>query len=277
VSLRIVTPYISDAATLSSSDFVATLPVQNLQVEGRGRVARTVNATGNKTILGNFAGLSIISALVLYRTNFTSQATWRLELYSGANQTGIKVYDSGTGSALPAIGWGEFQWGLLPWGGSVFTGWGSAFSTMWFDPIGALSFRLTIADAANPAGYLEMKRLLMGNYFEPLVNVEYGLNLQWQDNSTQFRTQGNSIRTDNMALFRVLQGRLPALTQGERATFMEMTRQVALRTEVFMSVFPTVGGSLERDHAMLGKFTSMPNVLHSEFSSYKSDLTFEEV
>lgn len=277
MSLRIVTPYTSDAAVLSSSDFSATLPVGNLQVEGRGRVARTTNATGNKTILGNFTGVSVISSLVLYNHNFTSQATWRLELYDGANQTGTRVYDSGTLSALPAVGWGEFQWGLLPWGGSVFTGWGSAFSVMWFSAVGALSFRLTINDAANAAGYIQAKRLLIGSYFEPLVNIEYGMDLSWQDNSEQFRTQGGSIRTDNRVLYRALKGKLPALTPGERATYMDMVRQVALRSEVFISVFPTLGGALERDHAMLGKFTNMPNVAHREYNSYQSDLTFEEV
>lgn len=277
MSLRIVTPKISDAATLTSSDFVATLPVTNLQLEGRGRTARTTNATGNKTILGNLAGIAILSAMVLYNHNLTSQATWRLELYDGANQTGTKVYDSGTLNALPAVGWGEFQWGLLPWGGSVFTGWGSAFSVLWFDPVGALSFRLTIADAANPDGYLDMKRLLMGNYFEPLVNVEYGLNVFWQDNSEQMRTQGGSLRTDNRVQFRVARGTLPALTQGERATFVEMTRQVGLRVEVFMSIFPEIGGAMERDHSILGKFTTMPDLMHSQYNSFKSDLVFEEV
>ena len=106
MSMRIVTPSVSDAATLSSSDFVATLPVGNLQVEGRGRVSRTTNATGNKTILGDFTGVSIISALVLYNHNLTSQATWRLELYSAAGQTGTKVYDSGTINAMAAVCWG---------------------------------------------------------------------------------------------------------------------------------------------------------------------------
>ena len=277
MSIRIVTSNVSDSATLTSSDFVATLPVTNVQLEGRARVARTTNATGTKTINGNFAGASVISSCVLYNHNLTSQATWRLRMWDAAGQTGNLMYDSGTLSALPALGWGEFAWGLSPWGASVFTGWGSAFSVLWFPAVGALSFRLEITDAANPAGYIQAKRLLLGPYFEPLVNVSYGLQLYWQDNSEQRRTQGGSLRTDVRVRYRCLQGDLSYLSFTERALAMDTLRQIALRTETFVSVFPGVGGALERDYSLLGKFTSMPQFTHNQPGSHSARLAIDEV
>lgn len=277
MSARIISANISDLATLSSSDFAATLPVTNLQVEGRGRVARTTNATGNKVINGNFAAVSITSACVLYNHNLTSQATIRLQLWDADNQTGNLVYDTGTFVALPPLGWGDFQWGLVPWGANVFTGWGRSFTDIWFPAVGAKSFRITLADAINPDGYLQVKRLLIGPYFEPAVNMEYGMNLSWQDNSDQVRTQGGSLRTDNRVLYRKLTGKLPAILSAERATWMNILRTIGKRSETFFSIYPEVGGALERDHAVLGKFTDMPDLLTDTPSSYSSTITFEEV
>jgi len=277
VSIRIVTANVSDAATLSSSDFAATLPVSNLQVEGRARVARTTNATGTKTINGDFAGAAVVGSCVLYNHNLTSQATWRLRMWDALGQAGNLVFDSTMQSALPALGFGEFGWGAVPWGASVFTGWGAAFSVLWFPAVGALSFRLELVDAANPAGYLQAKRLLIGPYFEPGVNVDYGLQLYWEDNSEQRRTQGGSLRTDARVRFRVLNGQLGHLTDAERAVALETLRQIGLRTETFISVFPGAGSALERDYSLLGKFTRMPQFTNGQPSSHQAQLTFEEV
>lgn len=277
MSARIISSNTSDLATLSSSDFVAGLPVSNLQVEGRGRVARTANVIGNKVINGNFVAVAITSACVLYNHNLTSQATVRLQLWDADNQTGTMVYDSGSGLALPPLGWGDFQWGLVPWGANVFTGWGRAFTDIWFPPVGAKSFRVTVADALNPAGYIQIKRLLIGPYFEPDVNIEYGMNLFWQDNSDQVRTQGGSLRTDNRVLFRKLVGKLPAIKQSERAVWMNILRQIGKRSETFFSIYPEAGGALERDHAILGKFTEMPDLITANPSAHTSSIIFEEV
>ncbi|MFO0253509.1 MAG: hypothetical protein ACK52V_05280, partial [Betaproteobacteria bacterium] len=189
-NLRVISTNDVDAATLTSGDFTATLPVGNLQLEGRARVARTTNATGTKTINGNFAGSTLCSALVLYGHNLTGAATWRLRLYAGANQTGTVVYDSTTLTPLTSIGWGSFAWGVAPWGNGVFNDWQQPFYTLWFTGVFALSFRLDLADPLNPAGYLQASRLIIGRYLSPAFNAEYGLALAWDDNSEQRRTLG---------------------------------------------------------------------------------------
>lgn len=276
MSIRIVTSNVSDAATLTSADFTAGLPVSNLQLEGRARVARTANAAGIKTVNGDLAGVSLLGACVLYGHNLTSQSTWRLRLWDAAGQSGGLVFDSATVPALPALGWGEFAWGAVPWGASVFTGWGEAFSVLWFAPVLARSFRLDTTDEANAAGYLQAARLLLGPYFEPLVNVDYGLQLYWEDTSVQRRTQGGSLRTDVRTRYRVLRAQLAHISDGERAVALDMVRQIGLRTETFVSVFPGTGGAQERDHSMLGKFTSMPQFANGNPSSHQAQISFEE-
>lgn len=277
-NLRIVAVNDADEATLTSSDFVSTLPVTNLQVEGRAEVARTTDATGSKTVLGELASVRIIGSCVLYNHNLSALATWRLECYDGPGQTGTKVYDSTAVAALAPLGWGEFRWGVVPWGATVFTGWGSAYSVLWFDPVPVRSWRLTLLDASNPAGYLQAKRLVMGLPFEPAVNAEYGLDLGWQDTSTQRRTQAGSIRTDVGVMYRALSGSLDRLDPVERAAFMDICRVVGLSKEIFVSIFPEIGGTQERDYSMLGKFVGrLPSLKHPHWANWTTAFNIEEV
>jgi hypothetical protein len=276
-NLRLVTSNVVDAATLSSSDFQASLPVTNLQLEGRARVARTVNASGTKTINGNFAGATVCSALVLYGHNLSGTATWRLRLYGSINQGGAVVYDSTTLQPQNVIGWGSFQWGVEPWGSSTFRDWEQPFWTLFFNGVLALSFRLELVDTPNPAGYLQAGRLLIGNYLSPAYNPEYGLGLTWDTNSQQRRTLGGSVRTDRRASFRRLSFDLAELNNTERATWVDLGRSAGLHRELFVTVFPGAGGELERDHALLAKFSQVPTTNIPSPNNWRTKLELTEV
>jgi hypothetical protein len=261
----------------SDGGFAASLPPGNLQLEGRARVARTVGVSGDRLIEGEWASAKALSACVLYRTNLTSQATWRLQCWDAVGQSGNLVYDSTTVKALPALGFGEFPFGTIPWGASVFTGWGKPFAVLWFPPTLVRSFRLTLSDTGNPDGYIEAKRLVLGSYFEPSINVSYGVDCRWESDSEQARTQGGSIRTDRRAIYRVLTGALGWLSAAERARWMEIARRAELSSEIFVSVFPEAGASTERDYAMLGKFTKMPSLNHHRVDLWGSQFEISEV
>jgi hypothetical protein len=249
-------------STLTSSDFAAALPVTNLQTEGRGKVARTSNATGTKTINGNLLAAASINCAVLYRHNLRYNGTWRLQLYSAANQT-TQVYDSAATNAYTS---------------GLFTGWDAGFSVMYFTTVASvLSFRVELADGSHPSGYLEAKRLLLGSYFEPGVNVEYPLALRWKDDSVQRRTMGSSVRTDARAKYRCLTGGMGRITDAERDTLTDQLRDVGLSKEIFVSAFPGATGTKERDYALLGKFPTMPQMRHHEYNNHRVDFEVEEV
>lgn len=251
-------------STLSSSDFAAALPVTNLQVEGRGRVARTSNATGTKTVNGNLAAASTISCAVLYRHNLRYNGTLRVRLYSAANQT-TQVYDSSAQNAYAS---------------GLFNGWDAngCFSVMYFTPVSSvLSFRVELADGSHPSGYLEAKRLLLGAYFEPSINAEYPLDLYWEDDGVQSRTMGSSVRTDPRAKYRCLSGALGRITDAERDTLFDQLRIAGKSREVFVSAWPGATGVKERDHALLGKFTVMPKPSHFQYGNHRMPFRIEEV
>ena len=248
-------------AAASGGDFVTTLPVTNLQREGRARVARTADAYGNKVILGTFSETVVCTALVLYAHNLSSNASFRLRCYSGASQTGGQLLDSDMTSG--------------PWSAAAS---GMRYFATWALPGSMRSFRLDFyEDVSSQGAYIQIKRLLIGSYFSPAVNVALGLSLAWNDTSVQRRTQGGSLRTERRALYRSMTGSLDTLTEAERVTWLAELAKAALSNEIFVSAFPTLSSTKERDFSMLGKFTRLPAINVVQPTTYSSAFEIEEV
>ena len=275
--MRIVTSNVADSATLSSSAFVSTLPVTNLQLEGRTRVARSTNAGGPVVINGNWAAPQSVACALLYRHNLTANATWRVRIFAGKNQLGTVLFDSQDQPPFVAVGWGDFGWGGVGWGQNAMSGWDSPFCVLWFPAVTALSFSVTLTDVGNPAGYLQAKRLLIGPYMQPLVNASYGLQIALRDSSQQTRTGAGGLRTEAEAQWRALNFSLDALNGAERAALLDIARTVGVRKEVFISVFHDQTDSNARDYAMLGKFTQAASTqTATQFGRHSQQIIFEE-
>lgn len=276
-NVRIITPNDADAATLTASPAaVATLPVTNLQDPTRARLWRSISAVP-QTIFGDWADAYSVSGFALVRHNLTPNATLRLKIYDGPGQTGMMLYDSGNTAIGTAIGWGELVWGRDAWGGSnIFSGWAYAFTTLWFSADYARSFSLTITDTANPDGYLQASRLFLGQYFEPLMNFDYGVSLGWEESSKQQRTDGGTLRTDAFDPYRRITFSLSNLGDGERAQLMEIARKVGMRDDLFLSCFPGQGGAKERDYAGQMKAVQVARLSHPRLDRFKTELIFEE-
>lgn len=274
-NIRIITPNDGDDATLTASpSMVATLPQTNLQDISRAKVARTTSLA-SQDIKGAWTSARVISAAAIMRHNLTSSGTWRLRLYSDAAWSTL-VYDSGAVVACPPKLLGELVWGVDPLGASIFTGWALAFSSMFFTAVGAQSFTITLSDAANPAGYMEVSRLFIGGTLEPVINFEWGHDIEWRETTQQERTEGGTLRSDDREPFRRIAFTLAALNEGERAKYLEFTRKAGLRKDFFVSMFPGVGGAKERDYAMAAKLTQASPLKGDFVGNYVAEYVMEE-
>ena len=274
---RILVENDADTATLSASPaLVTTLPVTNLQETSRYKVARTTSAA-SQDIKGEWAANRCLSCCTLYRHNLTSTGTVRLQLYSGAAQSGSVLYDSGAVVAHPIKALGDMDLVYDPLQTSVFTGWDWAFTTLWFDAIWCRSFKLTLADASNPAGYFQAARLVLGRHLEPLYNMSYGVEMGWDENTKLSRTDGGSLRSESTENFRRIKFSLDHLTDGNRARVVELTRVLGKRKDFFVSCFPGANGAKERDHSMVAKFSNIPTLIHPIFGEYAAQFNVEEM
>ncbi len=276
-NFRLIAPNAFDAATLTGSPaMVATLPVGNLQDAARARVARSVGLPATQYVRGDWPASQACSGFALWRHNLTGAATLRLKLWAGAGQTGTLLYDSGAVAIGDIIPYGEYVYGVDTYGAWLFQDWPVACAILWFASVSALSFELAIADPANTAGYVQASRVYLGQYFSPAKNFSYGGKLRWEDDSTQERTDGGSLRTDTREPYRVLRIPLDNLTEVERAALSEILRINGKSRDMFASGFPEDGGTKDRDYSFAAKIIQMPDLTGNKPLNYQSELVLAE-
>lgn len=278
-NIRIVFPNDIDDASLSCSPAeVASLPVSNLQVQTRGDVWRSDGEVSSQHILGDLNGFKPISCFALIRHNLTASATYRLKLYDGSGQSGTMVYDSGAVSLDSTIlGYGVYRYGIDPYGAAVLEDWPVPYFDLWFDAVVAISFDLELIDTANPDGYLQAARMVLGDTFEPFRNMDFGLSFSWREQSKQMRTEGGTLRTDAREAFRRLRISLSRLTPAERVLVTDKMRRIGLRNDFFISCFPeSADSTLERDYAGMFKLVEIPEIVHPMYDVFNTTLTIEE-
>lgn len=264
-----------DVATMTASPaVVATLPVTNLQTQPRAAVMRTTS-TADQQVKLTWPAAKLLSAVALVRHNLSSAATWRIQVYSDAAWTTL-IYDSGAVLAAPGKALGDLAWGLDPLGASVFTGWSYAFSSLYFAPVAAQSVKITLSDTGNAAGYLEASRLFVGAHIEPQYTVSYGVKLGWKENTVTTRTDGGSLRSDPTLPYRTLSFNLDWIVESDRAVLLDALRQVGKRQDLWVTIFPGVGGAKERDYSMTAKVVNSPDLAHPSYGTYAAQFDLEE-
>jgi len=270
-NIRFIVDNFSDSCTLSATPaVVGTMPVTNLQTTARGRKMRTTNLT-SQDIKGTSSFGRPVQACVLYNTTLSSNSTVRFRLYSDSAWTTL-IYDSGVINVFTINDLGSYgnNWGFVPLGASVFHGWGNPYVAIWMPAqLTGSSFTLTVTDVGNPNGYWDASRLVVGPILSPLNNIEYGFAWKWEDNSSQYRTGGGSLRTDIApeGSFRTAKFSLDRSTEQDRAAFFEFQRTVGKRKDFFVSVLPDVGGTNERDFSMMAKNTAINDMVWTDYTN----------
>jgi hypothetical protein len=275
--MRILAINAGDTATLVATPaMVATLPVSNLQTQYREQVARSVNCD-SQLIEASWTAPTILSCVCLYRTNFSSTATWQVDIYTDATMSTL-LYTSGSLYASRPKALGELLWGFDPLGATLYTGFGSTISTLWFTPVIATYMRIVVQDPANKDGYLQAARLFTGQYFEPsAVAPEAGATLAWNETTVNNRTEGGTLRSEPGTSYRVLSLKLGLMIAADRVRISDMLRITGMKGDGFISVFPNTGDALERDHQMQFKFTKLNPISITNYFRYESQLDLEEI
>ncbi|NDH64091.1 MAG: hypothetical protein EBY18_21155 [Alphaproteobacteria bacterium] len=184
-NIVILSPVDSDAAILGVSSAVSTLPAGNLQNMQPKRKWRSSGLTEYITV--DFgAGGAACNGLVLVGHNLTGAATLRLRGKATPDVTVSPTVDTTAVSAWPATG--------KPAVGD----WPQHLSWLsWSNSTALRYWRLDIADGANPAGYLQAGRLVLGRYWQPSINFDLGgTPLAYDQRDVQVTTDYGEIFTD---------------------------------------------------------------------------------
>ena len=234
---------------------VSTLPIANLLNADRGFPARTTTLASQQ-LSGEFATNATLNFLVLWALNITDNATWRLRIYNGPGQTGSTLYDS---TSKPV------------WAPGVFDGWPAKrrFIVEYFPQVTtARSWRVDVADAANPDSYMEIGELFAGQYSELEFNFNWGASMAWFDGSQPRRGGGGSFYRAAAATvpWRELALNMHNLSAVERAQWSNVS---LLSDRIWVDFYPdNPDDQLSVDYAMLGH--SLKPIKAPRFATLKS-------
>jgi hypothetical protein len=252
----------ADSATLTVTS--EAQPALFLQSDDRAYSWRSSDLA-TQVIQGNWGGTAYpIGMVALARYNLTDAATLQLQLYSDAAYT-TQVYDSGTAVAHPA--------GTFP-----AEEWSYGHAVRYFTEVaGVKSFKLTIVDAANPAGYMQVSRLFLGPYTQATYNPKYGMQLGAASGSTQTRRPMGALMSDSKGQWRTLSFDMFTMTEADRALWFAIGKYCDKVRSFWLSVYPAVGGTSERDYSMMAKFTASPLGALSNLNLYNFSVKAEEI
>lgn len=178
------------------------------------------------------------------------------------------------------------NWGVDPLGGVAFSGWvkPADYAVLYLPAaLNVRSFRITLNDLANPDGYVQASRLMMGEYWAPAANADYGSDFQWIDNSAQTRTGGNSLRSDGRAPFRQLAMDFSRLSPPDAAKLLRIIMSHGRRAEMWVSLYPEWGAAdadyadMEYQHSFVGKLVAPNGSSSKSWRLHGDRLVFQEI
>jgi hypothetical protein len=289
----------TNTATVSSTASASTTAI-NLASDLKGlvwRSAQTATTVSNTKahIKVVFTTPSTMSCIALAYTNLKVGATVQVTGYTGTapvfsgttdapsfTTTGSTlVFDSGIVDVNKPAGLGQFDWGisaLAPTGNEIRRG----YSVVWL-PIESrfpcTSVMIEITNSDNIDRYIEVSRLIMGDYWSPDYNTSFGLTAGFKDISTTERSEAGDLITSNGPQFTTLSFDLQYMTPKDKNEFNRLIKANGIKKPLFVSLFPenTDDYVKEQIHQVYGKQVQLFGITHPIFEMYSSQVEIEEI
>jgi hypothetical protein len=150
---------------------------------------------------------------------------------------------------------------------------GGKYIVKYFTPAaGTTSFTVTFSAS------VKVSRFIIGNYWVPKYNTSYGVQMGYEDSSTNERLQGGDLYTTAAPRNRVLQLELQYMDESDKFQLFDIVRSIGKVKPLFVSVFPeNTDQQKEQMYSIYGKFNSLSNITHTMYSMYSSSIQLEEI
>lgn len=274
--LRAVYDNAADRSTLSVTGAPQTT-VMNLLTNNKNEVYRSAAGVMSVTLTATFFSPEIVGCIALPYCNFSSTATMRVRLYSDAGCTAL-LLDSGTVQC--SQGAGSKVAGLTAaQSASAYSYAGGTSAVVWTTKTsGVYGIKIDLVDTGNLQGYLEAARLVLGDYFSPMYNAEYGPTLSYEDTTVNTRTDAGNLLSDIGTRNKKLSMVLSFLQPADRSALCDLVKYVGKSIPVFLSLFPqNTDAKLESNHTIFGKFTNVSVMAASQYQIYSAPIELEGI
>lgn len=235
-NLRIIYSNAADSSTVTASSTAGTLVAANMLNDRKVSVHRSVGTSVIYTL--RWATPQRVGGVALPATNLSRHATVRIRLYEDAGMFS-RVGDSGVRKACPTSTLGLYDWGAprdaraFPWGGA-------SKVAVWFSaqPSTVRACTIELMDPDNEAGYIDCSRLVVGPYWEPEKNADYGASAGVSDLSKVQRSDSGDTMTQRGPMFETLRLQLSDLRESSRGNLAKIIRSAGTSRNLFYSLLP---------------------------------------
>lgn len=276
--MKLCSPALSDAATLTASQEVTGMEATNLQAMQPTDVWRTTAISGAYLTI-DLGQAYAIDVIALLYTNATAWAAARVRgATTQAKLTSDSGYDSGVFPMWPALD--DF---VLIWSDPAddprVKGWGRM--PMLHLPAAAQSYRwwrIDIADGGNPDAYFQAGRLYLSSAWVPSVNIQYGWQpTHWMDPSTLARMTGSGSVPTELGRYRASRFSLDFLTETEMyENAFEIDRLRGAVGDVLFIPNPDDQDRLH-DQTIYGTIRGARPIANNDFGIFQKSYVIEEV
>jgi hypothetical protein len=156
---------------------------------------------------------------------------------------------------------------------------GGKYARAWIPRISCYGVAIDVADTNNLQGYVEAGRLIIGDYWEPVIGADQSeTTFTLVDTSTQIRTEAGGMLVKVGPRHRKQQINLPSLGPTDRAKMWDILWGNGSRTPIFLSLYPNNSDTrLEDVHQLYGRLTTTPVMNTPYFNHQAAKLDIEEI
>lgn len=282
-NIRIIYDNCADRATLAASPVAGDLAGANLQTDIKTDIYRSAGTRA--TFALSWPSAERIACVAFPFTNLTSGGAMRVRLYATV-EDGLPVLDTGWVLACAPAPFSPRDFGISPlafnayrWGGvGTWGNGGGAAAVAWFTPARGRHMVIELDDARNRQGYIEAGRLVVGDYWSPQYNADFGAGLQNQDSSAHFRNEAGDLLTQKGNTSNKLTLQLSHLQADDRMRLARILRDNGKHTPMLVSLFPENSDTLlEQEYTLYGKASNLAAVTTPSFGTYAFPFEIEGI
>lgn len=259
------------ASTITATNEVATLPIENVQDMSRGKIFRSTTTTSVITI--TFPTTYTISTFTVGNHNLTLNDTIAYTFYDGINGTGTSLHSGNF--QITSDGAKETASDIIYSDIKNATYYKENANNVLEPQTGVRSVVLFVSRAS---GVVDIGRIIIGDAVEATYNISYGHYLSFEEPTTQYRTDSGSLRSDMALPYKRFEFNMNTMSESDRQVLQRGFADVGKRRDFTVSVFPCDDIEEKKiDYSGIVKLTRIPKFQEFQHNWYKAKYVMEEV
>lgn len=258
----IVSQNMADIATITTSGSPSGLGPENLKKDLRGLWCRLTGPSNTITLKWDKS--VPIGAIVIVGSTLKPSSTFRVRVFEDVDGLNMK-YDSGWSWAAPGTIFDNEDWteelntNESPADGNEFA-YSIPPSSAYYLKEQLMAQSITIELQDDDSSFIDISRLVVGPYFSPKVNANYGQSNSIVDLSTHSRSASGGLRSEIGPISRVLSFSLDYVKEEDRGRVQRLMEK-STGNSLWVSLCPNnVDKELERDKSIYGRLSSPINM-----------------